>query len=477
MAVGPALARARPGRHRARGSSRSATRRPTSRRSSTLVDILPYVLLFGFGISLVVAPLTTTLMSLGAGGERRARVGDQQRDQRVGQPLLSALIFVVVSGVVLRALAAAVPGVRPRTIPRSGRRSSRSTRRAGRRRRRSPRRRRRRRSTRCGSPSLVCAALLRGRRGGERDRAAAAVGRGREPGAGDRAAGVARSRLPLAEAPGARARTTGTAPTYDRVADPMTRWGASVLDRLPLRGDETVLDAGCGSGRVTEQLARAAARRARVDRARRLAVDGRGRARPAGAVRRSGRRTWSRTSAGRCRSSPRPSTRSSRPRPSTGSPTTTRCSRTSRRVLRPGGRLVAQCGGAGQHRGACRRGPRRDRRRLARPVDVRDARGDARAPRGRRASPTSRRWLNDELERVRARRAVPRVPADGRPRRAPRAAARATPSATRSSMPSPSGAPGRRDRLRAAQHPRDPRLSRADRASARRRGTPRRGPG
>jgi trans-aconitate 2-methyltransferase len=45
------------------------------------------------------------------------------------------------------------------------------------------------------------------------------------------------------------------AATYDRVADPMTRWGASVLDRLPLRGDERVLDAGCGSGRVTEQLA------------------------------------------------------------------------------------------------------------------------------------------------------------------------------------------------------------------------------
>ena len=41
---------------------------------------------------------------------------------------------------------------------------------------------------------------------------------------------------------------------YDRVADPQTQWGAEVLERLPLKGDETVLDAGCGTGRVTELL-------------------------------------------------------------------------------------------------------------------------------------------------------------------------------------------------------------------------------
>ena len=44
------------------------------------------------------------------------------------------------------------------------------------------------------------------------------------------------------------------ATTYDRVADPQTRWGTAVLDRLPLQGDETVIDAGCGTGRVTQQL-------------------------------------------------------------------------------------------------------------------------------------------------------------------------------------------------------------------------------
>jgi len=58
------------------------------------------------------------------------------------------------------------------------------------------------------------------------------------------------------------------AATYDRVAAPQTRWGASVLERLPLAGDETVLDAGCGTGRVTEQLLE------RLPRGRVVALDG-----------------------------------------------------------------------------------------------------------------------------------------------------------------------------------------------------------
>lgn len=41
---------------------------------------------------------------------------------------------------------------------------------------------------------------------------------------------------------------------YHRVAQPHAAWGANVLDRLDLAGDERVLDAGCGSGRVTAQL-------------------------------------------------------------------------------------------------------------------------------------------------------------------------------------------------------------------------------
>jgi trans-aconitate 2-methyltransferase len=56
--------------------------------------------------------------------------------------------------------------------------------------------------------------------------------------------------------------------TYDRVADPMTHWGTAVLDRLVLEGDERVLDAGCGSGRVTEALAE------RLPRGQVIALDG-----------------------------------------------------------------------------------------------------------------------------------------------------------------------------------------------------------
>jgi trans-aconitate methyltransferase len=43
-------------------------------------------------------------------------------------------------------------------------------------------------------------------------------------------------------------------PSYDRLSEPLERLGREVLDRLELRGDEAVLDAGCGSGRITAAL-------------------------------------------------------------------------------------------------------------------------------------------------------------------------------------------------------------------------------
>jgi trans-aconitate 2-methyltransferase len=55
--------------------------------------------------------------------------------------------------------------------------------------------------------------------------------------------------------------------SYDRISGPMEALGLEVLARLELRGDEVVLDAGCGSGRITQALIE------RVPRGRVIAVD------------------------------------------------------------------------------------------------------------------------------------------------------------------------------------------------------------
>ena len=55
--------------------------------------------------------------------------------------------------------------------------------------------------------------------------------------------------------------------SYDRISTTMEALGREVLSRLELAGDEVVLDAGCGSGRITEALLD------RVPRGRVIAVD------------------------------------------------------------------------------------------------------------------------------------------------------------------------------------------------------------
>lgn len=57
------------------------------------------------------------------------------------------------------------------------------------------------------------------------------------------------------------------AATYHRVSRPQIEMAGPVLDRMQLSGDETVLDAGCGSGNVTLMLLE------RLPRGRVIAVD------------------------------------------------------------------------------------------------------------------------------------------------------------------------------------------------------------
>jgi trans-aconitate 2-methyltransferase len=58
------------------------------------------------------------------------------------------------------------------------------------------------------------------------------------------------------------------AAAYERLSAPIEAMGRDVLSRLELAGDETVLDAGCGTGRVTAALVE------RLPRGRVIAVDG-----------------------------------------------------------------------------------------------------------------------------------------------------------------------------------------------------------
>jgi trans-aconitate 2-methyltransferase len=61
--------------------------------------------------------------------------------------------------------------------------------------------------------------------------------------------------------------TEWNARAYARLSNPMQTWGEAIVAQLPLRGDETALDLGCGDGRLTEFLLR------RVPRGHVIAVD------------------------------------------------------------------------------------------------------------------------------------------------------------------------------------------------------------
>jgi len=57
------------------------------------------------------------------------------------------------------------------------------------------------------------------------------------------------------------------ATSYHEVSKPQQAWGRRVLDRVAVEGTEHALDVGCGTGRLTSELAR------RLPRGRVVAVD------------------------------------------------------------------------------------------------------------------------------------------------------------------------------------------------------------
>lgn len=79
--------------------------------ASVAVDILPAVFLIGLGMSMVVAPLTNALM--GSVPTSSAGLGSAINNSisRIGQPLLGAIIFIVVSASFYATLGALVPGL------------------------------------------------------------------------------------------------------------------------------------------------------------------------------------------------------------------------------------------------------------------------------------------------------------------------------------------------------------------------------
>ena len=129
---------------------------------------------------------------------------------------------------------------------------------------------------------------------------------------------------------------------YEELSAPQTRWGAAVLERLDARGDEAALDAGCGTGRVTELLLE------RLPEGSVLAVDG------SGAMVEAARRRFAGEPRVQVERQDLLSLEVAEPVDLVLSTATFHWIKDHERlfgrlakVLKPGGRLVAQCGGAG----------------------------------------------------------------------------------------------------------------------------------
>jgi Flp pilus assembly pilin Flp len=73
---------------------------------SVLIDLLPYSILFGLGAACIVAPLTSTLMGSIPGRFSGLGSAINNSISRVGQPLIGALIFIVISATYYATLAA-----------------------------------------------------------------------------------------------------------------------------------------------------------------------------------------------------------------------------------------------------------------------------------------------------------------------------------------------------------------------------------
>jgi hypothetical protein len=79
--------------------------------SGYLTDVLPYQLIFGIGISIMVAPLTTALMRSVPGRQAGLASAINNAISRVGPQLAGALIFIVVTASFYTAMSSLVPGL------------------------------------------------------------------------------------------------------------------------------------------------------------------------------------------------------------------------------------------------------------------------------------------------------------------------------------------------------------------------------